>query len=400
MYFPFLLYSYAASLLLLIAGIRIVDRSIPGLRGVRPLIWSAALGSVALVLTGLRQWAPDWLTIVAANAMFFAEALLLYCSVAEVLKCSRRWLGTGIALAAAGMLADGWFTYIAPSLLARVLLFSGILMTINAATARLLFRNRNAAVRTPARGLAWMFAASAAAHLARCVLSLRLQPANLVHVDMLQAAFSHIVISLALAAGAGLVWLAACMHRQELYLLAHTDALTGLPNRRAFEETLERELLRCTLTGRSAAAMLIDIDHFKQINDVWGHAAGDETLRRFGAVLQATVRNSDTAARWGGEEFAVLLSETAGEEAEQIAERLRAAVAASQVSPAATALTASIGLAMSIDGELPHDLLRRCDIALYCSKRAGRNVVTVHGQEGTRGIGFGAAGLSASAAQL
>lgn len=156
--------------------------------------------------------------------------------------------------------------------------------------------------------------------------------------------------------------------------LAHHDALTGLPNRRAADERLNAELARQRRYGGEMALLLVDVDHFKRINDGHGHAVGDAVLRDVALRLQASVRESDFCARFGGEEFVVLLTETDEGGARLVAEKLRAAVAAPMSGPVAT-VTASFGLAVSARGEEAGSLLERADEALYRAKVHGRNRV-------------------------
>jgi diguanylate cyclase (GGDEF)-like protein len=157
---------------------------------------------------------------------------------------------------------------------------------------------------------------------------------------------------------------------------AATDALTGLPNSREVQDTLKRMAAHASRTMSPLAALLLDLDHFKQINDSHGHALGDDVLAALGTILQATVRTSDFVGRYGGEEFVILLPDTGREEGEAVAEKIRAAVATITVSGVTRPITASIGLAI-----LPDDagdsitLLRNADRALYTAKANGRNRV-------------------------
>jgi diguanylate cyclase (GGDEF)-like protein len=154
---------------------------------------------------------------------------------------------------------------------------------------------------------------------------------------------------------------------------ARIDSLTGLLNRQAFDEQLQAELARGCRTGRPTALIVADIDHFKEINDLCGHAAGDAALRVVGETARRTARRTDYLARIGGDEFAAILPETGGEEAFQFAERLREAISASRP-PGEPALTMSLGIAESTqDGLTPEILTRSADTALYEAKKLGRN---------------------------
>jgi diguanylate cyclase (GGDEF)-like protein len=159
---------------------------------------------------------------------------------------------------------------------------------------------------------------------------------------------------------------------------AVTDGLTELPNRRQFEQALAAEINRGERFGGMLALVLADLDNFKQVNDRYGHQAGDEVLRRFADVLRETVRDVDVPARYGGEEFAVLLPQTDMEGAERLAERLRQAVAERPMTTrpgALVACTASFGVASFPESSTPAALFAAADEALYRAKAAGKNRV-------------------------
>ena len=171
----------------------------------------------------------------------------------------------------------------------------------------------------------------------------------------------------------------------EVKHLATVDGLTGLANRRTFETALNREVSRAVRSGDSLSLLLIDVDHFKKVNDVHGHQMGDDVLRHVGRVLAGGAREMDLPARYGGEEFAVLLPACAPEEALNVAERLRTGIAA-QDSP--LPVTASVGLATlhrnAVDGE---GLVRAADEALYAAKQSGRNRTVTAKARGLRAVG-------------
>lgn len=163
---------------------------------------------------------------------------------------------------------------------------------------------------------------------------------------------------------------------RQLRALADTDVLTGLKNRRAFEDRLEEELARSRRHGHPLSLVLLDIDHFKSYNDTFGHPKGDEVLRQVGRLLSRMMRDTDFAARYGGEEFAILLSQTDRDGAEQVAERLRKGIeeAAWEERP----ITASLGVAsLDVGTDTIGELIEQADRALYRSKEAGRNRVSV-----------------------
>ncbi len=158
------------------------------------------------------------------------------------------------------------------------------------------------------------------------------------------------------------------------------DPLTGLFNRRYFDETLSRELLAAARHASTLAVLIIDVDHFKRLNDSQGHAAGDDALRTFARVLRSTFRESDVLCRYGGEEFAVILPDVDLEHAFDRAETLRRQVTETEMCSGNAALgniTISIGAAASAEFSDPQAIVRAADAALYQAKRMGRNATWV-----------------------
>lgn len=160
---------------------------------------------------------------------------------------------------------------------------------------------------------------------------------------------------------------------QQLEQLAMTDSLTGLHNRHVLEDTLAREVLRAQRSRRPCALLFCDIDHFKVVNDRWDHVTGDRILQQVAAIIRQRLRRGDLAARFGGDEFVILLPETDMDAAVAVARELRLRVAA-----AATpwSVTISIGVAgTAVNGSDGSSLLAAADAAMYQAKRAGRNRV-------------------------
>lgn len=167
---------------------------------------------------------------------------------------------------------------------------------------------------------------------------------------------------------------------QRLEALATTDPLTRLLNRRAFHERITGEIQRAHRYGSVVTLLLLDVDHFKQVNDTYGHLVGDAVLSQVASVMQASLRTVDVAARYGGEEFVAILPETALEGGTVIAERLRERVERHEFTGAhgmPLRLTVSIGLAVypCADVRSTEELIARADHALYCAKAEGRNLV-------------------------
>jgi diguanylate cyclase (GGDEF)-like protein len=172
--------------------------------------------------------------------------------------------------------------------------------------------------------------------------------------------------------------------------MAQTDAMTGLANRAYFQNTLERTIAECRRNDTSFALVMIDIDHFKLINDTLGHDAGDHVLRHIGACLTERLRATDSVGRLGGEEFGLLLRDVKPADAFELADELRQRIARCELAygEATIRITASFGIAQWPDfGPSATDLFRAADRCLYSSKRGGRNRIVRAGNSAASGQG-------------
>jgi len=169
--------------------------------------------------------------------------------------------------------------------------------------------------------------------------------------------------------------------REQLEQLTRQDGLTGLANRRGLDELLDREVGRCNRYSRPMSVVMVDLDHFKEINDTHGHQAGDHVLREVAKIIRRSVRVQDLVARYGGEELAVLMPETPMEQAAVVAERLRVAVAGAIFGwrGKEIRITASFGVVgtPTMPAQEPAELVRLADRALYRAKAQGRNRVSL-----------------------
>jgi len=386
MYMPYLMCGYAATVILMLAGCYAISRTIPGLRGLRVLVYALFCGLFGVSLLATRPFAPAWATIIVANMAVLACSLLMYTATAEILESGAGFHRWAIGALALSTLLLWYFSYIQPDLTARIYVCSGCFAIYAWARAALLFSYRKPVVEhaIPHAGLdplvnalVWLQVAIAILQIVRIVLTALYPPAEVVHMDIIQSGFTYLNLILNAGAGFGLVWLAQAMHRRDLHRIAQTDSLTGLLNRRAFEEILSREMHRSKHSEEPLAILLVDIDRFKEVNDTWGHQAGDEVIRRVAMALQNSLRPGDALSRFGGEEFVILLRDATTMQSEEVAGRLRANIAGLADLPGSIRLTVSIGVAASQVQEAPEDLMRRCDEAMYLSKKRGRNLVTV-----------------------
>ncbi|MBT0960019.1 GGDEF domain-containing protein [Denitromonas iodatirespirans] len=202
--------------------------------------------------------------------------------------------------------------------------------------------------------------------------------ANFIQVATFLALFLLMLVN-----GVGVVLLDTERSGERLNTLATRDSLTGVSNHRDFQRRLRVMLASASRNRYPLTLMAVDLDHFKQVNDTYGHPVGDAVLHSFAQWCEAAVRESDVVGRVGGEEFMVGMNGASLEEATAIAERLRAAVAASRVAVnprESVEVTVSIGLATLTDSDDVATLVARADAALYRAKRNGRNRVEIDGQ--------------------
>jgi diguanylate cyclase (GGDEF)-like protein len=183
------------------------------------------------------------------------------------------------------------------------------------------------------------------------------------------------------------------LQNAHLYELAMVDGLTGLFVRRYFDARIEEEIERSRRYGTPFSVIMLDVDDFKNLNDTYGHLVGDRVLRAIANVIKAQMRGVDTAARYGGEEMAVILPRTEMVGAYNLAERIREAIAELRITtdddpPRALAVTASLGISAYPESKAQtgEDLVRRADRALYRAKKTGKNRVELFWQDDPSGV--------------
>lgn len=247
-------------------------------------------------------------------------------------------------------------------------------------TIMMLLRPRVKALAETARIIALLVAFAGAMVIFHLVVSLGVFPYS---TQLESAGHDFTIVSLTLL-GFAFVSLYVAETKRRLHDETRLDALTGLHNRRAFEEMIQHEVQLAARENTPLTLLMMDLDHFKQLNDTWGHALGDRALRTFGGVLLTVTGSGDAVARLGGEEFAILLPGRSGRSALTIAERLRATVEGLRLSEGEELVrfTVSVGVSSLLDGERNFEpMLRRADRALYEVKRSGRNRVLLADSE-------------------
>lgn len=336
-----------------------------GLLAGAPLLWC-----LSTVLFSLRGHLSDWFSVLLANEVLMAGVLVYHVGNQRFYSGQARWRLWALLIAASAPLM-AWFTWVHPSYDMRLGLFTSLMGALFVAQMRFM------ATQAPSlsqRFIVLVLGLQTLILLAR-LLSVLLGHAGLglMEPGLMQLTYlaGNAVAILMLTVGSVLG--ATERLRTEFEYLASHDSLTQALTRRVILARAEEELARQRREGAPVSLMMLDLDHFKAVNDQLGHQRGDAVLVDFVAGSRALLRASDLLGRYGGEEFLVLLPATDAATALEVAERLRLARSAS---PELPACTVSIGVATTHGpGDSLQALLARADQALYGAKRAGRNRV-------------------------
>ena len=323
--------------------------------------------------------------MLAADLMVLLAFVLLHVAVLEL--ASNRTPVPRLGLLLLGVQAAGdLFQFAHPELRLRILLGTLTIATQSAQTGWTLWQFSRDHIRIPARFGSTLLLAFTAFNLVRAML-FGLHRAYDPHLLYLSWVISYtLYIAVALGLAFGFFWMTTALLSSRLDHLASTDPLTRLFNRRTFILWCEKELARATESGSPFSILMVDLDHFKSINDRFGHAAGDQAICAAVEQMQDSVRGVDVLARWGGEEFTCMLPNSSFEAAHVVAERMRAniekmalVVPAGDAGPEQTVrLTASIGVATHSLADTLTTMLERADQGLYLAKTEGRNRVRAY----------------------
>jgi diguanylate cyclase (GGDEF)-like protein len=341
--------------------------------GLRDWMFSAATRATAFLLILLAGRFPSLVSTMAAHALGSVSVLFSITAVCRFLKLQLRWVPllsmVLVVSAYAGWEVDHPY---------RIASFNGwIYASANLGIGLLLLRESEAVLRKSQRLVAAFCLAMGVALAVRAVMLIYLHRENVGYLDLLpgvQGFFFLFSLIYIIVTSMGFLLMCKVRAEAETYRQAVTDSLTGLFNRRAFDEALRRAIAHSDRSGRTFSLILVDADHFKPINDQHGHSTGDRALISIARKLHGGVRQEDFVSRFGGEEFCVLLPDTLPVGAMQLAERLRESIAEHDPE-LPLAITASFGVSAWQRGDDPDALLSRVDLALYRAKKSGRNRV-------------------------
>jgi diguanylate cyclase (GGDEF)-like protein len=367
-----LLVAIAVVSLLTALGMARFARRFPSFPGIAWIAVADLLLGIGMLLVATRDHAPEWLTTVFANLFTLGGLMLNAEGLRRYAGGHWPWWSRPYFLFLILLPLSAWFTFVEPDVRVRLLGFTacaaltlgGIAIALNASPSG---RRLRFVVLAFGVFAAWMGG--------RWVLTFLQAPmpsfmsAGGVHALTLLTYLVFVLVK-----DFGILQDSVRRSLDEVALQARTDPLTGLLNRRALTELAQRAMAHAVRHGSPLALVLIDIDHFKQINDTHGHAAGDAVLVGLARLLNGNLRAGDACARLGGEEFLLLLPGTSQAQAVQVAEKLRLLMA-NEAEGAGIRWSSSFGVC-SWDGNSDFDrLLQRADEALYRAKAGGRNRV-------------------------
>jgi diguanylate cyclase (GGDEF)-like protein len=331
--------------------------------------------AVGLMLRLFAEWLPDFLTIILSNTLVLAGTGLFYIALSQFtgFSYSTTFIIGVIAIVLSFLL---YFTYWVDDIGKRVITLSLGSITIVLVLIIQLLRTRKTSLRFSANLMLAFFLVYGIFLVIRTIIITLNPPQAASSLTPAQSATYLIAFALSFFWSMGFILMVSQRLRNDLMEVATIDVLTRIPNRRATQGFLEKEISRLQRNQSEFSVLLIDIDNFKQVNDRWGHAAGDYVLVKIAGIFQSIIRKHDWVGRWGGEEFLIILPGPC--DVVYLAERVRGEIANSEFSHGATSfgITVSIGVACAKQADQIDQILKNADEALYMAKLT-KNTVSV-----------------------
>ncbi len=350
-------------------------------KGISVIGWGFVCLASGFFLLGMRQYIHDFFSIVIANTLILAAMLMVYDGLVKFrqvdLVTPKYWYPLAVFVTFGSF---SFLTFVEPDINARIMVISAMVALQSTMIGYALLYCPNKPTGLANSLLGSLYFAFAIVNLVRIVFTFGQQPLG----DFMQASLVHGFTLLAfevlvLYTAFSVVWIASSILEKELFEQTREDPLTGIYNRRALEDIAHIELSRSRRTKHTLSIVICDIDFFKRCNDTHGHQAGDIVLQEFAHLLRHHIREHDVLARFGGEEFLILLPETELEDAVQLADKLRQQVKELKIAVdrrVIISVTASFGVTASTANNFDwHTLLKTSDTALYQAKSEGRDRV-------------------------
>lgn len=341
---------------------------------------------IGMLFLGARDYWPDFVSVIGSNSLFIIGTLFYYEGFRRVCNNLRGFDPIGVAVSVFGLVGVLFFYFVAPSVNGRIVMFSVSHAWMEALGVILLLKIADKEMFLPRFMTAIAVSVDAGYHLFRMIWTMCQDPMNdLLTAGNVQAIAVIATMFFITGTTFGLVWIVNRGLDLELMEMAMQDPLTGILNRRGMERLVNVEFAKFTRHEPDMVVMLLDLDHFKLVNDDFGHSVGDEVLTEFAQEVQKFLRNYDIFGRLGGEEFVIFLPMTDIRDAEKVAERIRKHVAEHVFCGGKNGvkITVSIGVSNFIPENATLDtVIPFADEALYVSKQHGRNRVTSFGGSG------------------
>jgi diguanylate cyclase (GGDEF)-like protein len=357
----------------------LIHHSTPGLRGVRQIVYGYAAFALGAELLALRGLIPDFFSVSVANSILILINVFLYWGIAELLHLRpQRWFLPASVIPTAVMSLH--FSYVHPDVSSRIITISAITVLQYSLIVYVLTGPGPRRIEMPRRGLAVLFTLYAALNIYRGWEAHLHNPRGLLTSAPANTFFFLTPILIAVMTALGVIWLAMAQLQNELETQSRTDSLTGLLNRRALEQIGTAAIEYARRQSAALSLIILDLDHFKSINDEHGHDGGDAALHHAARCLRENLRDVDHVARLGGEEFVAVLPDTTHARAAEIAEGLRRCLSTLTVEHLSQEirLSASFGVATMLPTDTTWlEILRRGDRALYLAKEQGRDRVAL-----------------------
>ena len=352
-------------------------RELKQYRGVEAALLANLCVAVGLLLRMFAALLPEFLTTILSNMLLLVGPALFYVALSQFTGFRySRMLVVGVIATVLVFLA--YFTYWDDDIRNRMIAFSVGSVSMVFILIHQLWRIQKTALQFSARLMLVSFLIHGIFLVLRVISIFLAPPQETFNLTPAQSATYLLSFAISFFWTTGFVLMVSHRLRNDLMEIATIDVLTRIPNRRATQAFLEKELSRTQRHQGEFSILLIDIDDFKKVNDRWGHAVGDEVLVRTASLFQAMIRKQDLVGRWGGEEFLFIVPGPC--DAGALAERIRSEIARTEYRQANTEfhITVSIGVACADQTSLGDEILKKADDALYRSKSTKNAVSVAH----------------------